>query len=59
MAAAAECYRSEIKCGVGEGKWGCCMAPCTVERGRKGAMERGRRGKWSRLLEFLGVVDRE
>jgi hypothetical protein len=23
------------------------------------AMERGRRGKWSRLLEFLGAVNRE
>jgi hypothetical protein len=23
------------------------------------AMERGRRGKWSRLLEFMGAVDRE
>jgi hypothetical protein len=54
MAAAAVCYRSEIKCGVGEGKWGCCMAPYTAERGRKGAMGSSAAGGCSPWREGAG-----
>jgi hypothetical protein len=52
-AAAAE-HKAELGAGRGQGKWSCCMAPCTAERGRKGAMGNSAAGGCSPWREGVG-----
>jgi hypothetical protein len=55
-AAIAE-HKAELGAGRGQGKWSCCMAPCTAERGRKGAMGNSAAGGCSPWREGAGKVE--
>jgi hypothetical protein len=48
--------RLAVDLGRGQGRWSCCLAPCTAERGRKGAMEQGKMERGSAMEKLLHGV---